>query len=115
MSAPTTCPFCDRIKAGDYDRQWSDAVAFQPPNPVTDGHVLVVPRRHVDHAAENPITTGAVMVAAAEMARALMPCNIITSVGPEATQTVKHLHVHVVPRRRDDGLTLPWTGQKAAS
>jgi histidine triad (HIT) family protein len=36
-------------------------------------------------------------------------CNIITSVGSAATQTVRHLHVHVVPRRRGDGLQLPWS------
>lgn len=37
--------------------------------------------------------------------------NLITSSGRWATQTVKHLHIHYVPRRKDDGLTLPWTGQ----
>lgn len=28
-----------------------------------------------------------------------------------ATQTGEHLHAHIVPRREDDGLHLPWTGQ----
>ncbi len=37
------------------------------------------------------------------------PCNLITSAGREATQTVFHLHIHVVPRRDGDGLALPWT------
>jgi histidine triad (HIT) family protein len=35
--------------------------------------------------------------------------NIITSMGEYATQTVFHLHVHIVPRRLNDGLHLPWT------
>jgi len=41
--------------------------------------------------------------------RRVGPCNVITSVGREATQSVFHLHVHVVPRREGDGLALPWT------
>jgi histidine triad (HIT) family protein len=48
------------------------------------------------------------MSAAAELATP--PCNIITSAGSDATQTVFHLHLHVVPRRAGDGLALPWTG-----
>jgi histidine triad (HIT) family protein len=35
--------------------------------------------------------------------------NLITSGGREATQTVMHAHVHYVPRRRGDGLKLPWS------
>jgi histidine triad (HIT) family protein len=50
--------------------------------------------------------TAAVMRRAAELATP--PCNIITSAGTEATQTVFHLHVHIVPREAGDGLELPW-------
>lgn len=39
--------------------------------------------------------------------------NLITSRGPAATQTVPHLHLHLIPRREGDGLTLPWTAQQA--
>jgi diadenosine tetraphosphate (Ap4A) HIT family hydrolase len=38
---------------------------------------------------------------------------MITSAGPAATQTIKHLHVHYVPRHAGDGLSLPWTNQNA--
>lgn len=37
------------------------------------------------------------------------PSNLITSAGAEATQSVFHLHVHIVPRGENDGLALPWT------
>lgn len=51
--------------------------------------------------------------AAAELGRKLRAqgwdLNQITSAGPAATQTVFHLHVHLVVRREDDGLSLPWT------
>jgi hypothetical protein len=38
--------------------------------------------------------------------------NLITSVGAAATQTVRHLHIHLIPRREGDALALPWTGQQ---
>jgi histidine triad (HIT) family protein len=47
------------------------------------------------------------MIAGGEMPGA----NIITSIGRVATQSVFHLHVHIVPRHEGDGLCLPWTGQ----
>jgi histidine triad (HIT) family protein len=86
---------------------WSDAVAFVPLNPVTRGHVLIASTAHVEDALADPVATAFVMRRAAEWATA--PCNLITSVGAEATQTVRHLHIHVVPRSEADGLALPWT------
>ena len=109
------CPFCQRIKAGRYDDRCPDAVTFEPLNPVTLGHRLVVPTVHVADALEDPHITGLVMEYAAEIASLYEadPCNLITSVGRDATQTVFHLHVHIVPRRSGDGLALPWTGTEA--
>lgn len=90
--------------------RWDDALAFVPLNPVTQGHELVVPRRHVMDALEAPEVTAAMFAHAAEIAA--WPCNLITSAGDAATQTVFHLHVHIVPRRTNDGLALPWTNQE---
>lgn len=112
------CPFCDRIAAGEYDYYDEHDVAFQPLNPVTPGHFLVVPRRHVASALEPlaPIVLGGAMRLAAILARRmdLTDCNFINSAGALATQTVLHLHVHVIPRREGDGLHLPWTAQQRA-
>ncbi len=109
------CPFCKRIKAGEYDGTGWNAVSFVPLNPVTPGHLLVVPLRHVEHALAEPGVTADTMRFAALLARGLgvESCNLITSVGAPATQTVKHLHIHIVPRREGDGLSLPWTGEHA--
>ena len=110
MSDTTRCTFCE-IVAGRAPatvlRETRDALVIVPLNPVTDGHVLVIPRWHVVDALEDPRITAEVMHTAAEVAT--RPCNIITSAGAVATQTVFHLHVHVVPRRENDGLALPWT------
>jgi len=110
------CPFCARIAAGEYDYYDKHSVAFQPLNPVTPGHFLVVPRKHVLNAFEGPAQAGRAMSFAAKLATdmSLVAANFITSAGSAATQTVWHLHLHVVPRRDDDGLHLPWTGQERA-
>lgn len=104
------CVFCeiaaDRAPAV-FVRQWAEAVAIVPLNPVVPGHTLVIPRAHIRDASESPHIAGRTMMRAAELARP--PFNIITSGGAEATQTVWHLHLHVVPRRAGDGLALPWT------
>lgn len=108
------CVFC-RIVDGEAPAtvvaEWSEAIAIVPINPVTDGHVLVLPFAHVADATTSPHVTAAVMRRAAEYAERHQAVNLITSRGRDATQTVFHLHVHVVPRRAGDGLALPWTGQ----
>lgn len=114
VAAVADCVFCS-IVAGSASatvvHRWDDAIAITPLNPVTPGHVLVIPVEHVSDATVNPEVTAAVMRRVAELAEP--PCNIITSAGAEATQSVLHLHVHLVPRFRGDGLALPWTGQAA--
>ena len=108
------CPFCDRIAAGEYDFSDDHAVAFEPLNPVTGGHLLVVPRKHVANAGANPLAASRAMHLAAQLVGPLEwagSYNLITSAGAAATQTVPHLHIHVIPRREGDGLALPWTGE----
>jgi histidine triad (HIT) family protein len=115
-----TCVFCD-IVAGIADTtpkhygDVGDSVIFEPLNPVTPGHLLVAPKRHVRDAAEDPLATAGVMRAASVLAGTWSAANIITSIGAVATQSIFHLHIHVVPRRPDDGLALPWTGQKLSA
>lgn len=114
------CPFCERIQRGDFDRVRSwlhGVVSFTPLNPVTVGHRLFVPSVHIEF--DDPGHPGALghcMEAAALWHQHRRPegevdYNLIVSSGPLATQTVPHLHVHYVPRRADDGLSLPWTRQ----
>lgn len=108
------CVFCDIVAGIEVSRSlrwWAGGVmSFEPLNPVTPGHLLVVPFAHVTDALHSPFTTGLVMATAASIAE--RPCNLITSCGPEATQTVMHLHVHLIPRRPGDGLLLPWSEQE---
>lgn len=117
-----SCVFCK--KAQDEFRNETDIMVFEPLNPVTPGHLLVVPVQHAMGFESNPALTARVFYKAADVMKELLKrqgttmdqklyaANLITSSGTAATQTVMHLHVHIVPRRYDDGLSLPWTGQK---
>lgn len=113
------CVFCriiqQDLRPTDHDpvmvASYPHAIAFVPLNPVTPGHTLVVPKEHVPDALQSPIITGRVTETAARLADVLPAdsWNIITSVGSAATQTVHHLHIHLVPRQEGDGLLLPWS------
>lgn len=94
------------------------ALAFLDLQPVTPGHVLVVPRAHAAHLADVDDTDGAaVWSLAARVAAGLRAAglaegvNLLLADGAVAWQTVWHVHLHVIPRRRGDGLRLlaAWT------
>ncbi|MEU8686017.1 HIT domain-containing protein [Streptomyces sp. NPDC048611] len=112
------CPFC-LIVCGRAPatvlREWPETLAIRPRHGgVTDGHVLLIPRVHVADVAEDPAVSAATMLRAAELAAEAGDCNVITSRGASATQTVRHLHLHLVPRAEGDGLLLPWTSVRPA-
>ena len=109
------CVFC-AIVAGEAPativRNWGDVIAIKPRGGVNEGHTLVIPRAHVADGGVDPLVTGQTMACAAELMAEHKDANIITSKGKDATQTVFHLHVHVVPRQAGDELPLPWTPQQ---
>jgi histidine triad (HIT) family protein len=103
------CPFCNYRGPNPMLRWELASYLIEPLNPVTEGHLLVVSRRHLEDFTENPEHFGAVCMDAARIAqRQGGDYNLITSKGDAATQTVRHLHVHLLPRRPNDGLALPW-------
>ena len=113
--AKAECVFCD---LSSIETEWCaetggvNIYRFTPLNPVTEGHTLFVADRHTKDAAQDPVLFGKVAEIAGWWVRSQgIAANIITSVQSAATQTVFHLHVHVVPRIEGDGLMLPWTGQ----
>jgi histidine triad (HIT) family protein len=118
------CLFC-RIVAGEIAAhivlREPDVVAFLDHRPVFKGHVLVVPREHIVTLPElpTPLLT-AVFVAVQRCARA-----VVDGLGAQGSwiaqnnvvsQAVPHVHVHVVPRTKGDGLRgFFWPRQKYAS
>lgn len=112
------CVFC-KIATGRAPatvvRQWPDALAIRPRSGgVHEGHLMVIPYAHVQDAGVDAAVTAATMARAAELMAQLPAANIITSKGVDATQSVFHLHVHVVPRAAGDELPLPWTPRHQA-
>lgn len=113
------CPFCEIVLRDDPDARevYRDehVVAFFPTDPAVLGHTLVVPRQHVpdiwsvDEVTAVHLAKATLRVAAA-IRGAMEPqgLNIIQSNGEVATQTVFHLHVHLVPRWADDAMGAIW-------
>ncbi len=86
-------------------------VAFLDINPVNRGHVLVVPRTHAESLTALPEEDATplwrtVTALAGKMAAALGAhgFNLVVNDGRAAGQVVPHVHVHVIPRFRDDGI-----------
>lgn len=107
-----SCVFC-AIVAGDVDAErvleTEDVVAFLDARPVFKGHTLVVPREHVETLPELPqelivpVFTAVQRIAAA-MLDGLDAHGSWVPINNTVSQSVPHLHVHIVPRRRKDGL-----------
>ncbi len=110
------CVFCDIIhndSQNQVEAVIGNSVVITPLGPVTPEHKLVIPRIHISDITVNPSITAGVMGAAAVYLQRMGwgACNVITSRGRAATQTVFHMHVHLIPRSVGDGLVLPWTEQ----
>ena len=111
MADPPDCLFCG-VVAGDVPAHVvldGPAVAFLDHRPLFPGHVLVVPREHHPTLAELPAAAvgtffGAVQRVAAAVTAAMDAHGTFVAVNNTVSQSVPHLHVHVVPRRFKDGL-----------
>jgi histidine triad (HIT) family protein len=113
------CIFCD-IVAGSVPayRVLEDerTIAFLDHRPLLPGHVLVVPRTHYETLGELPADeVGPLFVNVQRLAlaveRGLNADGSFVAVNIRISQSVPHLHVHVVPRRKNDGLfgkTFQW-------
>jgi histidine triad (HIT) family protein len=106
------CTFCDVVNGGiDARIVMSDeiAIAFLDRSPVFKGHVLVAPRGHVvtladlEHDLVGPFFERVQRISSV-MPEALECDGTFVAINNVVSQSVAHLHVHVVPRRRKDGL-----------
>lgn len=107
-----SCLFC-RIVAGEEPAHvvldTGEVVGFLDTRPVFKGHVLVVPRVHIPTLTElpdelvTPLFTAARAVAAA-VREELGAQGSFVAMNNLVSQSVPHLHVHVVPRTKGDGL-----------
>jgi histidine triad (HIT) family protein len=105
------CLFC-KIVAGQIPAkivyQDADVVAFEDINPQAPHHVLVIPRRHIPSMTDitredGPVLASIFMAAtkiAGELGIAESGFRFVTNVGPNAGQSVFHLHFHLLGGRR---------------
>ena len=119
-----SCVFCD-IVAGSVPAfkviDSPDGIGFLDTRPVFKGHVLIVPRAHVVTlpdlpAADLPGFFGLVQRVAAAVPAALGAQGTFVANNNVVSQSVAHLHFHVVPRTKGDGLRgFFWPRHKYAS
>jgi histidine triad (HIT) family protein len=112
MGRPAGCLFCEIAggeRAAHVVVETPEVVAFLDHRPVFKGHVLVVPRAHHETLPDLPAELlpalfGEVRRLAAAAVGALDAHGSFVALNNRVSQSVPHLHVHVVPRRRKDGL-----------
>jgi histidine triad (HIT) family protein len=119
MTADPNCIFC-KIAAGTIPSvklyEDSETLAFMDINPANDGHCLVIPKAHFPTlfalAPDAFAAAGRTVIKVAKAVQAALTpdgINLLQANGPGAGQSVSHFHIHVLPRRHDDGLSINWT------
>jgi len=123
-SSDPGCAFCRVVRGEAASHIVLDdegAVAFLDHRPLFRGHCLLVPREHVPTLADLPRgEVGPFFASVQLLARAvevgLAAEGSFIAINNRISQSVPHLHAHVVPRRRQDGLRgFFWPRQRYAS
>lgn len=124
MSRDPNCVFC-KIVAVEipasvvYEDQ--DVLSFLDVGPLSEGHLLVVPREHYSQLTDMPAETCSKLAAVfPALGRAMLKVtgaagfNILVNQGAVAGQVVPHVHFHLIPRRESDSLGYRWHAGKYA-
>ncbi|MBU0717006.1 MAG: HIT family protein [Planctomycetes bacterium] len=118
MSRDPNCVFCSII-AGDIPAsvvfENEGVLAFLDVGPLSEGHVLVIPRQHYERVVDMPGPALAeIAIALPKLGRALLKVtkvqafNVLVNNGEVAGQVVPHVHFHLIPRLPGDGLGYRW-------
>ncbi len=118
MARREDCIFC-KIVAREIPASvlWEteSGLVFLDVNPLSDGHMLFVPRDHYERLSEIPPALAAKMAEAIpRLGRALLAAtkaqayNLLLNEGAVAGQIVPHVHYHLIPRKSGDGLGYRW-------
>jgi histidine triad (HIT) family protein len=124
MPARSVCPFCgiaEGTQPANLVLRTEDIVAFLDVRPVFLGHVLLIPRVHYATLQDVPdALVGRMFLEARSMSRAvetgLGANGTFLGLNNKVSQSVAHVHLHVIPRRKGDGLRgFFWPRQKYAN
>ena len=90
-------------------------LAFLDVSPAAPGHILLIPKEHYRDVEELPAEISAGMLSiAASLGKKTREClgaegfNLLFNTGRNAGQTVFHCHMHIIPRKPEDGALLLW-------
>ena len=110
------CPFCKMARhelPAVVIQEDNDILVIMDLYPATPGHVLVLPKQHIENIYLMPSDLGVhIMTTAIAVAKAIKQqlspdgLNLIQSNEPAAGQTIPHFHLHIVPRYKDDHVFL---------
>ena len=121
MPANEACRFCEVAAKPDYVVFEDEiSIAFLDHRPLFIGHTLLIPKAHYEtladlpHKLVGPFFTNVQSLARA-VERAMQAEGSFVAINNRVSQSVPHLHVHIVPRRKKDGLRgFFWPRQKYA-
>ncbi|HEX2259905.1 MAG TPA: HIT domain-containing protein [Actinomycetota bacterium] len=107
-----SCTFCEivaRSVPSKIVREDDVTLTFLDNRPLFAGHCLVVPKRHYETLPDLPVGLVGPLFSSARLIAAAMPSALgaegtFVAVNNKVSQSVPHVHVHVVPRRFKDGL-----------
>ena len=104
------CIFCKIIKGeipSEKVYESENVIAFKDINPMAPVHILIIPKTHIEGAnaldKDNVAVVSEIMLAARQIAESFNLENgwrIVTNVGEDGGQTVKHLHFHILGKRK---------------
>ena len=118
MARDPDCAFCKIVSvelpaAVVYENE--SLVAFLDINPLSEGHLLVIPRQHYTAVVDMPSAEcGTLFSSIPVLGRALVEVtgaegfNVLLNNGVVAGQVVQHVHCHLIPRMPADGLGFRW-------
>jgi len=121
MSAASACKFCAIVsRAIDSAVVFEDdnSLAFLDHRPLFPGHVLLIPKQHIETLADLPLELigpffGNTQRLAIAVERGMQAEGSFVAINNRVSQSVPHLHVHIVPRNKGDGLRgFFWPRQK---
>ena len=117
-SAEFCCIFCKIIDGSIPSTvvyEDADFKAIMDISPAAKGHVLILPKKHcADLLSIDPDVASKALIIASKIANAQKKAfncdgiNLLQNSGEAAWQSVFHLHIHLIPRYKDDKVMVPW-------
>ncbi|MCA9487358.1 MAG: HIT domain-containing protein [Nanoarchaeota archaeon] len=110
------CVFC-KIANGEISSKKvfedDNFFAIKDIHPISEGHALVISKKHFETILDFPISMGPELISTIkEVSLKVMKevgatgFNIVQNNFPDSGQLVPHLHFHIIPRKKDDGVKL---------